>query len=132
MSNSQRWERKAQLRDVVDVFGGFLGNGATLPATLYFAHSGWTLTKIGGAGTGVYRVTLRDKFVGPPIILATVMSTGAAAPGFTVQVGNYLTPATGKWSFDLFVFAAPAGTAADLGTGARIMFTATWSDTKQP
>jgi len=136
MSNAQRWERKAQRRDVVDVLGGFLGNGAgtVTPPVLYFASGAWTLTKVGASGTGVYRVTLTDKFVGPPIIVPVVFATGATPAAFTVQAGNYLTPATGKWSFDLFVLSTAAAplAAADLTSAARVMFTATWSDTKQP
>jgi hypothetical protein len=134
MSNAQRWERKVQRRDVVDVIGGFLGNGAgtITPPVLYFAPGAWTLSKIGASGTGVYRVFLRDKFVGVPIIMCVVNSTGTTPAAFDAQAGNYQTPATGLWSFDIFVTATPAGTAADLTSAGRVMFVITWSDTKQP
>lgn len=132
MSNAQRWERKTQRRDVVDVLGGFLGNGAgtVTPPTLYFAPGAWTLTKVGASGTGVYRVTLTDKFAGVPIIVTVVNGTTSAAPAQTARAGNYVTTGT-KFTFDIFI-GDLAGAAGDLITTNRCMFTITWSDTKQP
>jgi hypothetical protein len=69
-----------------------------------------------------------------PIIMVVVNAVGTAAVTFDAQAGNYQTPATGPWSFDIFVTATTAAPAvpADLTNTARIMFVITWSDTKQP
>lgn len=83
------------------------------------------LDKVGGAGTGHYRLTTKDKFLGCIGATASLQTTATPDGTMKLAVKKPAQNADGTWSVDLYAFALAGGAyaAADLATGDLVTVT---------